>query len=347
MPSVSVIIPAFNAAAHVGHALASVFAQTFTDYEVILINDGSSDTQQLEKLIQPNLSRIIYLKQKNGGPSAARNLGIRQARGEWLAFLDSDDVWLPNYLEEQVRFLRSHPEFDMVYCDATLAGGAAAGKTYMQVCPSSGPVTFESLLLEHTQPITSGTVARRQNATAAGLFDEAIRCSEDHDLWMRIAHAGGKIGYQRTVLLRRTVRPDSQGSAPGGLLAGEIQTLIKLNRELDLSPVTRELLAHRLALHSSCPRVSRGQGVPVGGGARPSPRVIEPGLCFCADLQTACDADLSSNRAGFDGSRRPPLAQAAVGVSRHGRPFHRIRSCTIKGQKRGGLCCERLERDSG
>ena len=246
MPSVSVIIPAFNAAAHVGHALASVFAQTFTDYEVILINDGSSDTQQLEKLIQPNLSRIIYLKQKNGGPSAARNLGIRQARGEWLAFLDSDDVWLPNYLEEQVRFLRSHPEFDMVYCDATLAGGAAAGKTYMQVCPSSGPVTFESLLLEHTQPITSGTVARRQNATAAGLFDEAIRCSEDHDLWMRIAHAGGKIGYQRTVLLRRTVRPDSQGSAPGGLLAGEIQTLIKLNRELDLSPVTRELLAQRL-----------------------------------------------------------------------------------------------------
>jgi glycosyltransferase involved in cell wall biosynthesis len=244
---VSVIIPAFNAAGYVGAALQSVFAQTFTDYEVILVNDGSADTQQFEQAIQPYLSRIIYLTQENRGPSGARNLGIRRARGEWLAFLDSDDIWLPNYLAEQLRFLATDPTLDMVYCDATLEGETgAAGKTFMQLCPSIGPVTFESLLEEQTQVLTSGTLARRKKVMEAGLFDEAIHCSEDHDLWLRIVFAGGKISYQRVALLRRNVRSGSQGSAPESLLAGEIQTLTKLDRDLDLDPPTRELLRQRL-----------------------------------------------------------------------------------------------------
>jgi len=95
-PLVSVIIPAFNAAGHIVGALESVFAQSFTNYEVILANDGSPDTERLEQVIQPCISRITYLTQENRGPSAARNLGIRHARGEWLAFLDSDDAWLPH-----------------------------------------------------------------------------------------------------------------------------------------------------------------------------------------------------------------------------------------------------------
>jgi glycosyltransferase involved in cell wall biosynthesis len=246
-PLVSVIIPAFNAAGYVVAALDSVFAQSFTDYEVILANDGSSDTERLEQAIQPYVSRITYLTQENRGPSAARNLGIRHARGEWLAFLDSDDAWLPNYLAEQLRFLRSDPALDMVYCDATLEGETgAAGKTFMQVCPSTGPVTFESVLIEQTQVLTSGTVVRRRSITAAGLFDEELRCSEDHDLWLRVTHIGGKVAYQRQALLHRKVRPDSQGSAPGSLFAGEIQSLRKLDRALDLNPRRRALLAERL-----------------------------------------------------------------------------------------------------
>src|ERR1700674_3893606 len=82
-PVVSVIIPAFNAAGHVASALDSVLAQSFGDYEVILINDGSTDREQLEQVIEPYISRIHYLAQENQGPGAARNLGIRSARGEW------------------------------------------------------------------------------------------------------------------------------------------------------------------------------------------------------------------------------------------------------------------------
>jgi len=246
-PLVSVIIPAFNAAGHIVAALDSVFSQTFTDYEVMLANDGSPDTARLETAIQPYLSRITYLKQENRGPSSARNLGIREARGEWLAFLDSDDAWMPHYLDEQLRLLRTDSALDMVYCDAILEGDTgAAGKTFMQVCPSTGPVTFESVLVEQTQVLTSGTVVRRQRVTAAGLFDEELRCSEDHDLWLRVLYTGGKIEYQRLALLRRHVRHDGQGSTPGGLLAGEIQSLRKLDRALDLSPRIRALLADRL-----------------------------------------------------------------------------------------------------
>lgn len=265
-PLVSVIIPAFNAAAYIVGTLDSVFAQSFTDYEVILADDGSPDSERLEQAIQPYVSRITYLTQENRGPSAARNLCIRHARGEWLAFLDSDDVWLPHYLAEQLKFLRSDPALDMVYCDATLEGDtSAAGKTFMQICPSTGPVTFESVLVEQTQVLTSGTVVRRRSVMAVGLFDEEIRCSEDHDLWLRVIHAGGKVVYQRQALLRRTVRPDSQGSAPGGMFAGEIQSLKKLDQALDLSPRTRALLAQRLRKIQAALAFIEGNGFLMAG----------------------------------------------------------------------------------
>src|SRR5215467_1463918 len=101
-PSVSVIIPAYNTARYIGEALDSVFGQTYRDFEVIVINDGSPDTEALEAVLRPYLDRIVYLKQENRGPAAARNLGIHQARGEYIAFLDSDDCWVEEYLARQM-----------------------------------------------------------------------------------------------------------------------------------------------------------------------------------------------------------------------------------------------------
>src|SRR5438105_56138 len=101
-PLVSVVIPAYNVSAYMPATLASAFAQDFTNFEVIVVNDGSPDTAALEAAIAPYRDRINYIVQQNAGPSAARNTGIRQARGEYLAFLDGDDLWLPHYLREQV-----------------------------------------------------------------------------------------------------------------------------------------------------------------------------------------------------------------------------------------------------
>jgi hypothetical protein len=297
-PLVSVIIPAFNAADHVGAALKSVFAQSFIDYEVILVNDGSPDTERLEQAIQGYIPRITYLKQANRGPSGARNLGIRHARGEWMAFLDSDDAWLPQYLAEQFRFLRSDPALDMVYCDATLEGEIGdAGKTFMQVCPSIGPVTFESVLVEQTQILTSGTVVRRQSVAGVGFFDEDLRWSEDHDLWLRVIHAGGKVAYQRQALLRRNVRPDSQGSAPGALYDGEMQSLKKLDRTLDLPPHTRGLLEQRLRTIQAALALIEGKRLLLAG---------EPDKAYEA-LSRACDlAPTSKLRGALIGLRIAP-----------------------------------------
>src|SRR3954471_7261697 len=113
-PQVSVIIPAYNAAGHIASALESVFAQRFSSYEIIVINDGSPDTPQLLEVLRPYMGRIRYLEQHNQGPSAARNNGINAARGADVSFLDSDDCWWPPYREEQVRLLEGPPRRDLV-----------------------------------------------------------------------------------------------------------------------------------------------------------------------------------------------------------------------------------------
>src|SRR5687768_17042952 len=135
-PTVSVVIPAYNAAKYICEALLSVFNQSFTSYEVIVINDGSSDTDDLERELQPYKAVIKYIKQENRGAAAARNTGLRAAAGEFVAFLDADDKWLPGFLEKQLKLLKSS-KADLVYADALLIGEAPlAGRTFMEMEPS-------------------------------------------------------------------------------------------------------------------------------------------------------------------------------------------------------------------
>ena len=149
-PGVSVIIPAYNVAAFIAETLDSVLAQTFTDYEVIVINDGSPDTEEFELVIEPYRERIRYLRQENGGASSARNAGLRIAKGAYIAFLDADDVWLPDYLEAQIQFIKEQ-DCDLVCADAMITGDSHdAGKTYMETlmdtAPAIGEVTFLQLV---------------------------------------------------------------------------------------------------------------------------------------------------------------------------------------------------------
>src|SRR5438270_13228585 len=120
-PSISVVMPAYKVAPYIGEALESVFAQTFTDYEVIVVNDGSPDTEDFEQAIEPYISRIRYLRQENRGASVARNTGLQAARGEFIAFLDADDLWLPPYLDQQMKFIRERG-CDLACADAEYFG---------------------------------------------------------------------------------------------------------------------------------------------------------------------------------------------------------------------------------
>lgn len=197
----SVIIPAYNAARYIQEALESVFAQTYSDYEVIVVNDGSPDTQELESITAPYLNRVIYITQENRGLAGARNTGLRAAKGEFVALLDADDIWLPDYLSTQVRFLEDHPDFDLAYCNAIFFGDSVyAGREYMAAFPSEGDATASAIISRRCHVFVSVT-ARRDALRAVG-FDEALRSCEDFDCWIRFAAAGYRIGYHREVLVR-------------------------------------------------------------------------------------------------------------------------------------------------
>ena len=260
-PAVSIIIPAYNVTEFIGEALNSVFEQTFTDYEIIVINDGSPDTPQLEQVLEPYLSRITYIKQENKGAGAARNAGLKVARGEFVAFLDADDVWLPNFLSEQVALIRSGPGYDLVYADAKLFGDPNKARgTVMQRDVSELPVTFERLIGDQCIVNTSSVLAVRKAILEVGLFDETLRNSQDFDLWVRLAkRPNARMNFQRKVLVRHRVRQGSLASDGIKSVEGELKVLDKVSQRDDLTPSERDTLARTVALRTASTEVDRGK----------------------------------------------------------------------------------------
>ncbi len=265
-PAVSVIIPAYKVASYIGEALDSVFAQTFSDHEVIVINDGSPDTEELESALEPYRQRIVYVRQENRGPGGARNAGIMKARGEYVALLDGDDAWKVDYLAEQMGILRENPALDLHYVDALLTGDShLAGQTYMQTVPSHGAVTYESLLALECVVLTSCVVARRQSLVDAGLFDEKFTYSEDFDLWLRLARCGGRIAYKRRVLAHHRLHAASLTTNMARLFEGQLEVYRKHARLPDLSPRTGELIAAQMRRCSADLALERGKQQFVAG----------------------------------------------------------------------------------
>jgi glycosyltransferase involved in cell wall biosynthesis len=245
--AVSVIVPAYNTEAYIAEALDSVFAQTFPDFEVIVINDGSPDTETLKRVLAPFHGRIVYLQQENGGCGSARNLGIRHARGEFIAFLDSDDCWLPEYLAAQVKMFEDTPSLDMVYCDAFLCGDSTlAGKSLMEQYPPIGPTTFENVLSGEMSILTCCTVVRRQVLLEVGLFDENLVRAGDYDLWFRVSHHGARIGFHRKVLARRRYRAGSLSSQEHVWRESLLEILKSWENKPDLRPTEKALVRREI-----------------------------------------------------------------------------------------------------
>lgn len=258
-PLVSVVIPAYDVAQYIAETLDSVFAQTVTELEVIVVNDGSPDTNELERVLAPYLERICYVRQENLGAGAARNHGMRKAQGEFVAFLDGDDLWLPDYLEKQLAFAREG-HYDLVYADALLFGESpVAGKTYMETAPSEGPVTFVSLLRNDCNVITSGVVARRLALIDAGMFDESLRNAQDFELWARMAKRGARLAYQRKVLLRYRCREGSLSGDEMNRLKREIRVYRHINETYDLTPAEKAELSRAMELQEAAVALADGK----------------------------------------------------------------------------------------
>ncbi|MEN3334108.1 MAG: hypothetical protein V7641_3473 [Blastocatellia bacterium] len=257
---VSVIMPAYRVAEFIGMAIESVLAQTFSNYEIIVVNDGSPDTAELELALEAYRERIVYIEQANAGPSAARNTAIRQARGQYLAFLDADDYWEPQFLAQQIAFFEQNPAIDLVYCDGLLVGDSTlAGRTFMELTPSVGEVTFENLLGGGCTVILSGTVARKRAVVEAGLFDEGLRYSEDFDLWLRLAQNGSRLACQSEVLLCKRIHADSLSSDCIGLHQSALGVLEKYKRRARLSEKTLQAMAEQEAKLTAIVKLELGK----------------------------------------------------------------------------------------
>lgn len=230
-PTVSVLIPAYNAGWCVGKAIDSVLAQEYRDFELIVVDDGSTD--DTAGVLRRYGSTIRVVAQPNGGMSNARNAGIRVAQGEFLAFLDADDWWLPGKLGLQVELMRARPELGFCSCAARVEDMDGQLLNLWQ-CP-----TWEEPFVAHlfgsgadVPGSCSAVLARRELVLRAGCFDETLRGAEDPDLWIRLA-AVSRYACLREPLIVVLRRP---GSVSRNREAMRDSTLRMLRKNRDLLP---------------------------------------------------------------------------------------------------------------
>jgi glycosyltransferase involved in cell wall biosynthesis len=183
---VSVVIPLYNARDVIAETIESVLAQTWTDYEIIVVDDGSQDGSG--ELVQAFGDRIRYIRQQNTGVAGARNRGIEESHGEYIALLDHDDLWHPTKLEKQVRMLDQNPEIGMVLTDVQHIDkrGNPKGILGHGYSPTE---RFAELFVQGYVPTPSSAMIRRSVFLTIGGFDEVFHSAglDDHELWPRIA----------------------------------------------------------------------------------------------------------------------------------------------------------------
>lgn len=205
MPAVSVVMPAYEVGWCIGRAVDSVLAQSFRDFEVIVVNDGSTDGTR--QVLASYGEAIVVIDQDNRGMSAARNAGIRAARGTYVAFLDADDWWLPEKLARQVELMRSRPELGFCSTAARVENSKGELLNNWQ-CPCLNTVNVLETLFAENSAVAGGcssVMVRKRLLDQVGLFDESLRGFEDPDLWIRLAAADGYtcIDLPLAVILRR------------------------------------------------------------------------------------------------------------------------------------------------
>lgn len=196
MPRVSIIIPTYNCAGYLGRAIDSVVAQTYKDYEILVVDDGSTDNTK--DVVLPYGQRVTYLYQQNQGVSAARNHAIAKASGELLAYLDADDMWYPEKLERQVAFLDAHQECGMVHGEMSVISeqDKIIHVRFYEETKRSVPQGYclQQLLTRcHIQTLT--VVERRSMFDRVGGFDERLPIAQDYLHWIMIAAEGQALGY--------------------------------------------------------------------------------------------------------------------------------------------------------
>ena len=245
-PKVTILTPAFNAAPYLAATIESVLAQTMSSFEMIVVDDGSGDdTAGIAEHFARREPRIRVIRQPNAGVAAARNVAIADGRGDCFALLDSDDRWMPSYLDTQLRILAEQPSVDIVSCNALNDGGDWDARPLR---PASGPVRPIPLLemIEVEDSVSVMAVFRRRVVERVGMFNPRLRGNEDYEYWLRAAAADLIVAFNPTPLAYYRRRADSMSANERGMLTGIIRVLTAMRslcqgRPLELAAINRQI----------------------------------------------------------------------------------------------------------
>jgi glycosyltransferase involved in cell wall biosynthesis len=245
MPAVSVIIPTFNRSEKVVRAVKSVLNQSFKDFELVVVDDGSTDDTQ--KRLRKFESLIRHVRQPtNRGVSAARNRGIESSTAPWIAFLDSDDYWLEEKLAVQMEFVKQHPA--TVACQTEeiwIRRGRRVNPKRRHQKPS-GDIFMESLELCLVSP--SSVMIKRSVLDEIGFFDETLPAAEDYDLWLRISCRYPIQLIEKELIVKEGGHKDQLSRKFTGMDRLRIRAIVKLIKSGILSPAQQSAALEELAI---------------------------------------------------------------------------------------------------
>jgi glycosyltransferase involved in cell wall biosynthesis len=242
VPSFSVVIAAYEAAATVAEAVESALGQTAPPADVVVVDDGSTD--DIEGVLGPYLDRIIFRRKENGGEASAKNLAARTASGEFVVILDADDLFLSGRLEALGELAAARPDLDILTTDAYLeVGGVVVRRCYEEGMRFVVDDQRRGILENNF--IFGLAAVRRSSLLEAGGFDESIRWTTDWDCWIRLILSGSRAGLVDAPLARYRLGSGNLSAQRARLIAGRLATLEKAERRTDLLP------GERAALHAS------------------------------------------------------------------------------------------------
>ncbi|MDP8217560.1 MAG: glycosyltransferase [Candidatus Theseobacter exili] len=252
MNNVSVIIPSFNREYFLKEAIESVLSQKHIDFELIVVDDGSND--QTKQLLSSYNSSLIYIHQKNKGVSSARNAGIKQSQGKYIAFLDSDDLWLPGKLKAQTEWMNSNTDYAACQTEEMWIRNGKRVNPCKHHKKKSGYIFKDCLPLCIVSP--SAVMIRRRIFDDVGLFDESMPVCEDYDLWIRIA-SNNLIGLIDTpYILKRGGHSDQLSKSIWGMDRFRVSSLVKALKIGKLNDIQRSEVL--FVLKQKCKIYSKG-----------------------------------------------------------------------------------------
>jgi glycosyltransferase involved in cell wall biosynthesis len=247
MPMVSVIMPAYNAEQYLPAAVESVLRQSFSDLELLIVDDGSSDrTLEIARQYAATDSRVRVLEQANAGPGPARNTGFRAATGRLFAFLDSDDEWDETFLSEQIAVLEARPDVDVVIGNARIRGGSRHGQPARPIRGEGQPITLAEILANENALFIMA-VFRRETVDAIGGFDPTLLTNEEYEMWIRAALAGHTFTRHTKPLGWYSCRPGSLSSSDTRMLSGILRVFAKTRPVLGPGSPERSILDNQVA----------------------------------------------------------------------------------------------------